>query len=195
MRQILTDALCRTRPPRAGRLEIADLRQAGLVLRVTANGARTFAFRFRHPLTRKTLRLTIGGYPAVNLEAARKRAREMAAQVGAGESPIDVRTAERAAAPARTFAALAERYLREYAERFKRPRSVEEDRRNLAVHVLPQWAKRDFRTIRRADIIALIESIISDANTPPRTGFTLSNRGFSRSPSTPNYLTPIRPPD
>src|SRR5262249_31090370 len=34
VRQILTDALCRTRPPRTGRLEIADLRQAGLVLRI-----------------------------------------------------------------------------------------------------------------------------------------------------------------
>jgi integrase len=145
------------RPPRDCRS-----RPSGLVLRVTANCARTFAFRFRHPLSRKTLRLTIGGYPAVNLEAARKRAREMAAQVGAGESPIDVRMAEREATPTRTFAALAERYLREYAERFKRPRSIEEDRRNLAVHVLPKWGKRDFRTIRRADIIALIESIISD---------------------------------
>jgi integrase len=86
----------------------------------------------------------------------------MAAQVGAGESPIDLRTAEREAAPTRTFAALAERYLREYAERFKRPRSIEEDRRNLAVHVLPRWGKRDFRAIRRADIITLVESIISD---------------------------------
>ena len=38
MRQILTDAACKTRPPRPGRLEIADLREAGLVLRVTTNG-------------------------------------------------------------------------------------------------------------------------------------------------------------
>src|SRR5262249_47656325 len=56
VRQILTDALCRTKPPRSGRLEIADLRQAGLVLRITSNGARSFAYRFRHPHSRKTLR-------------------------------------------------------------------------------------------------------------------------------------------
>src|SRR5262249_14554240 len=43
----------------------------------------------------------------------------------------------------------------------KRPRSAEEDRRNLAVHVLPKWAKRDFRTLRRADVIELIEKIVS----------------------------------
>ena len=161
MRQILTDALCRTKPPRIGRLEIADLRQAGLVLRITSNGARSFAYRFRHPHSRKTLRATVGPYPATTLEAARKRAKDMAAQVADGTNPIELRSAEREAAPARTFEALAARYLKEHAERHKRPRSAEEDRRNLAVHVLPKWSKRDFRTIRRADVIELIEAIVS----------------------------------
>ena len=145
MRRILTDALCRTKPPRSGRLEIADLRQAGLVLRITSNGARSFAYRFRHPHSRKTLRATIGPYPATTLEAARKRAKDMAAQVADGTNPIELRSAEREAAPARTFEALAARYLKEHAERHKRPRSAEEDRRNLAVHVLPKWSERDFR--------------------------------------------------
>jgi integrase len=162
VRQILTDALCRTKPPRSGRLEIADLRQAGLVLRITSNGARSFAYRFRHPHTRKTLRATIGPYPATPLEAARKRAKEMAVQVADGTNPIEARNAEREAARTRTLQALADRYLKEHAERHKRPRSAEEDRRNLAVHVLPKWAKRDFRTIRRADVIEVIESIVSD---------------------------------
>jgi integrase len=130
-------------------------------LRITSNGARSFAFRFRHPHTRKTLRATIGGYPAIGLESARRRAREMAAQVEAGGNPIEAKQSEREAAPARTFEALAHRYLREHAERHKRPRSAEEDRRNLAVHILPKWSKRDFRTIRRSDAIELIESIVS----------------------------------
>jgi integrase len=161
VRQILTDAACKTKPPRKGRLEIADLRQAGLVLRITSNGARSFAFRFRHPHTRKTLRATIGSYPATSLDSARKRARAMAAQVEAGGNPIESKKAEREAAPTRTFHALAVRYLKEHAERHKRPRSAEEDRRNLAVHILPKWAKRDFRAIRRADVIELIEAIVS----------------------------------
>ena len=160
MRQILTDVACKTKPPRTGRLEIADLRQAGLVLRITSNGARSFAYRFRHPHTRKTLRATIGPYPAVTLESARRRAKEMAAQVADGANPIEARNVEREAVPARTFEALAARYVREHATRHKRPRSAEEDRRNLAVHVLPKWSKRDFRTIRRADAIELIESIV-----------------------------------
>jgi integrase len=161
VRQILTDALCRTKPPSTGRLEIADLRQAGLVLRITPNGARSFAYRFRHPHTRKTLRATIGPYPATTLEAARRRAKEMAAQITDGTNPIEARNAERQAAPNRTFQALADRYMKEHAERHKRPRSAEEDRRNLTVHILPTWAKRDFRTIRRADVIEVIELIVS----------------------------------
>jgi len=51
--------------------------------------------------------------------------------------------------------------LKEHAERHKRPRSAEEDRRNLAIHVLPKWGRRDFRAIRRADAVELIESIVS----------------------------------
>ena len=160
MRQILTDVSCKTKAPRAGRIEIADLRQPGLVLRITAKGARTFGFRFRHPHTRKTLRSIVGSYPATGLEAARKRAREMATLVDAGQNPNEVKRAERDHAPKRTFQALADRYLREYAERRKRPASIEGDRLNLDVHILPKWAKRDYRTIRRADIIELIESII-----------------------------------
>jgi hypothetical protein len=111
VRQILTDALCRTKPPQTGRLEFADLRQAGLVLRITSRGARSFAYRFRHPESRKTLRATLGPYPATSLEAARKRAKEMAAQVTDGSNPIELRKAERQAAPVRTFEALAGRYM------------------------------------------------------------------------------------
>jgi integrase len=161
VRQILTDAACKAKAPRAGRLEIADLRHAGLVLRITASGARTFAYRFRHPVTRKTLRATIGTYPATTLESARKRAQEMATQVAAGTNPIEAKRSEREKAPTRTFQALADRYLKEHAERHKRPRSAEEDRRNLAVHILPKWGRRDYRSIKRADIIELIESIVS----------------------------------
>lgn len=161
MRAILTDALCKTKPPQAGRLEISDLRQSGLVLRVTPSGARSFGFRFRHPDSRSPLRITIGTYPTTSLEAARKRARDMASQVEAGVNPIEAKKIRREEVSTRTFQALSERFIKEHSERHKRPRSVEEDRRNLVLHVLPKWEKRDYRTIRRSDIIQLIEGIVS----------------------------------
>ena len=151
---------CAERSPRAAadsKLQTCDKRDSSYELPTTAL-ARSL---IRHPHTRKTLRATIGSYPATTLEVARKRAKEMAALIADGTNPIEARNAEREAAPTCTFEALASRYLKEHAERPKRPRSAEEDRRNLAVHILPKWAKRDFRAIRRADVIELIESIVS----------------------------------
>jgi integrase len=46
--------------------------------------------------------------------------------------------------------------MRSGTNAFARPK-----RRNLKIHVLPKWGERDFRTIRRADVIELIESIVS----------------------------------
>ena len=71
--------------------------------------------------------------------------------VEAGVNPIEARDRERQTADTRTFSALAGRYLREHAERHKRPRSAEEDRRNLALHVLPKWARREFRNFNPGD--------------------------------------------
>jgi Arm DNA-binding domain len=162
MRRILTDAHCRAvRPSTAGRIEIADLRCTGLSFRVTAKGARSWAFRFRDPANRRPLRATIGAYPDISLSAARVRADELRKLVAAGVNPIEHKRKQQADAPTRTFHALSERYLAEHAERKKRPRSVEEDRRNLRLHILPKWKARDYRNVTRADVIELLEGIVT----------------------------------
>jgi integrase len=162
MRRLLTDSYCKAeKPPSAGRLEVADQRCTGLAFRVTAKGARSWAFRFRDPLSRAPLRVTIGPYPDVSLSAARERADELRSMVAAGVNPIEHKRKERADAPTRTFQALSDRYLAEHAERKKRPRSVAEDRRNLNIHILPKWKGRDYRGITRADVIELLEAIVT----------------------------------
>ena len=55
---------------------------------------------------------------------------------------------------------LADRYLNEHARRFKK--SAEADAQALAVHVLPEWRRRDYTGIERADLIKLVEGIIGD---------------------------------
>jgi integrase len=77
------------------------------------------------------------------------------AQIAAGKNP----SAHKREASARSFAALAERYLTEHARRHKR--SAAKDERNLRLHILPRWANRDFASITRADVIALIERLVS----------------------------------
>jgi hypothetical protein len=100
----LTDAFVRSQPPpAAGRLEIADSRCAGLVLRITAAGARSWSYRYRDKATGRPTRLTIGAYPAVTLTAARSQADAMRREVAGGGDPADRKRRDRAEAGARSF--------------------------------------------------------------------------------------------
>ena len=85
----------------------------------------------------------------------------MRAEVAAGINPVERKRQDRATAPDRTFKALAERYMKEHAERHKRPRSVAEDRRNLDLHILPRWEKRPYAGITRSDVVELLEGLIA----------------------------------
>jgi integrase len=162
MQRSLTDTFCKSTPaPSKGRTEWADVRCAGLEFRVTADGARSWTFRFRDPTSRRTLRASIGSYPDIGLSAARKKADDLRRKVADGINPVEARRQERADSQSRTFRSLAERYMTEHARRHKRPRSVEEDDRNLNKHILQKWEKRDYRKIRRADAIELIEGIVA----------------------------------
>jgi integrase len=79
-------------------------------------------------------------------------------------------TSARKRGGAKTFGALADRYLKEHADRHKRPASAAADRRNLTRHVLPKWQNRPYASIRRADVIELVEGLIQ------RGTQTLANR-------------------
>lgn len=169
MRKLLTDSHCKAVPaPPRGRLEITDLRCAGLAFRVTANGARSWAFRFRDPKTGKSTRATIGTYPDVGLGDARTTADALRATVAAGTNPVEQKRTKRATAHERSFAAVAERFMVEHSRRKKR--SSDGDDRNLNLHVLPKWKNRQIEDIRRADVIALVEELVQ-GGTP-----TLANR-------------------
>jgi integrase len=161
MRKALTDTFLRAlEPPPHGRLEYADVTCRGLEFRITKGGAQSWSYRYRAPITGKLSRLTIGPYPTVTLAEARLRADELRKGVANGESPSETRRRARREAPGRTFKALSERYLAEYARRTKK--SAGRDERNLALHVLPVWSDSDYGAIRRRDVIELIEGIISD---------------------------------
>ena len=112
--------------------------------------------------------MTLGPYPDIGLGRAREQANAMRGTVAAGGDPAQHRREERGGA--KTFGALADRYLKEHADRHKRPASAAADRRNLRKHVLPKWQNRPHAAIRRADVIALVEGIIATGKQ------TLANR-------------------
>jgi integrase len=167
MRKVLTDTFLKTLPaPARGRTEAADLRCSGLTFRKTDKGAASWCFRFRDPVTRKLQRFTIGSYPDVTLSQARAKGDELRRQVAAGDNPVTVKRQEREAAHTRTFDALADKFLARHVKRNgQKKKSLAVDRRNLALHVRPQWGKRRYDSITRRDVIELIEGMV-DAGKP-----------------------------
>jgi integrase len=168
----LTDAFLRSvKPPASGRLEISDLRCGGLTLRITPNAVKSWSYRFRDRTTGRLARATIGQYPTVNLSAARARADAMRQEVADGGNPAERKQQDRATAAAKSFGALAKRYLCEHSRRKKRSHAADE--RNLRKHILPRWQNRSYASIKRADVIELVEGLVT-AGKP-----TLANRVHS----------------
>ncbi|MEE8247145.1 MAG: Arm DNA-binding domain-containing protein, partial [Alphaproteobacteria bacterium] len=81
------------KPPKGKRTEVFDSDAAGLALRITDKGARSWSVYFRFEDAtgqRKNQRMTLGGYPAIGIAEARRQAREARDQAAGG---IDPRTA------------------------------------------------------------------------------------------------------
>ncbi len=150
--EILTDLKVKTiKPPAAGRIEVWDARELGLVLRVTSNGKKSWALQYRTNVydgtgRRKTKKVTLGAYGEgggkITLAEARRLAVKTKAAVADGEDPSQLKVEDRAAAIAdgrrRNIVSLAtaiERYARRHEQdssiwkRHERPRIL---RRELA---------------------------------------------------------------
>jgi integrase len=160
MKKPLTDTLIRTiAAPASSRVEFSDERCSGLTFRVTANGVRSWSFRFRDPRSNRLTRATLGTYPDLSLAEAREKAIDMRRSVAKGANPVEDKRREREQAISRTFGALADRYLKEHARRFKK--TAEADERALRVHILPKWRPRPYYSIGRRDVIELCEGIVA----------------------------------
>jgi hypothetical protein len=72
-------------PPDAGRLTFLDAEVDGLQLRVTSTGTKTFSV-YRRVKGGNAERITLGRYPGLPLEAARRKAREVVADLAQGTS-------------------------------------------------------------------------------------------------------------
>jgi hypothetical protein len=92
MKKPLTDTLIRTiAAPASGRVEFSDERCSGLTFRVTANGVRSWSFRFRDPRSNGLTRATLGTYPALSLAEAREKAIDMRRCVAKGTTWVEKR--------------------------------------------------------------------------------------------------------
>jgi integrase len=161
MKTKLTDHVLRSlqRPHEEAR-EIWDTALNGFGVRATAQGTVAFFVKRRPRGRRDFVRLTLGRYPLLGLSDARQRARDALRRLEDGIDPREeaaeqARIAKRNAA--HTFAAVAEAFIARHVVTKRSARSIEQlIRREL----IPRWGERPITTIKRADVIELIDEIV-----------------------------------
>ncbi len=145
----------------------------GFGLRIFGSGKRSYLIQYK--AAGRTRRITIGPHGPITPNQARTRALALLSEVKSGGDPAEDRAGDRKAA---TVAQLAERYMAEWAGLHKRPRSAEEDARNLRLHVLPAFGLRKVRDITKHDVEKLHAalSVERDGDSPERSTPARANR-------------------
>jgi hypothetical protein len=149
----LTDRFCSTAKPLKGRTDYFDATVAGLALRVTDHGHRSWCFHYRSPRDGKRARATIG--PIRYKPRAARGRRWKRAHVDA-EAPRVGLAGQGAAGM--TVAALADAYLAdpEKAEL----RSLAEIERRLRKNVVPIIGDVKIAELRRRDVRTVPDAIL-----------------------------------
>ena len=129
----------------------------GFGLRLMTSGVKTYQLQYRDSEGR-SYRTTLGRHSVLGLYGARRLARQKMAAALLGQDP----TAGKSPIPkGPTFAELADRYLRQHAEVYKKNRSVHEDGRLLRKVILPRLGLEDVPSITRADVATLHYSLVA----------------------------------
>lgn len=119
----------------------------GFGLRVNPGGSKSFVLDYRQG--RRKRRLALGRYGALTVAQARKLAQERLAEIAKGADPVAER---RHRAKAETVRELADLYIERHALPKKKPKSIEEDRRMLRLHILPAMGSTPVESVKRADV-------------------------------------------
>src|SRR6516162_3236913 len=153
----LTQAIVNSMKLPAGKDEdtIADRDAPGLKLRVRREGARVYIFQRR--FAGQNPKILIGDAASWTLEAARRRAREMAVDMDNGIDPRVAKTA-RIEASKTIFEAVMRDYL-EARQRHMKPRSLEECKRHLEKHWAP-FHKLPIAGIERATVAGRLRELV-----------------------------------
>jgi integrase len=158
--------------PETGRTYLHDAKEAGLVLMVTAARRKTFQLYKKHK--GRPVRVTLGTWPEITVEQARKKARDAKADLDAGINPNDALRQER---QEMTFVDLFNQYMERHAK--VRKRTWKEDQ-NQFDRYLGSLANKKLSTITRKDVAALHGKIGKTAPTAANRLLALLSSAFGR---------------
>lgn len=139
-------------PELGRRNDYQDIKTPGLQLRVTPSGTKTFSVLRRVHGTLE--RITIGRYPDVSIEQARRKAAEINSDIAKGLNPGEVKRGRKAEL---TFSDL----FQEYLERHSKPtkRTWAEDDSKYRTYLAKPLGNKKLSAIDRASIAAIHSSI------------------------------------
>jgi integrase len=168
----------------------------GLYLVVQPTGAKAWCVRFRH--RGQPRKLTLGGWPGIDLKTARELAAKALRRNAEGIDPAREKILARAA-QVDSVDRIVEEFLQRHVRRSNRPRTQEETTRIFSLHVLPRWRGRLIRDIKRHDVIDLIDRIVGggspvSANRTLTAIKTLFNWAIARDIVTSSPAQGLRPP-
>jgi integrase len=140
------------------RLTVHDAKVAGLQLRVTSRGVKTFSL-FRRMKNGEPERVTLGRYPTMTIQTARKRAAAINNAIEGGANPAEAKRAHKAEA---TFGSLFSEYLERHAK--PRKRTWREDLAKYERHLAKPLGSRKLSTIGRAELASVHSALTKDGH-------------------------------
>ncbi len=137
-----------------------DIKNSGLQLRITSTGVKTFSV-YRRIKRGEPERITLGRYPDMTIEQARREAVRIAADISDGKNPAEVKRGHKAEL---TFSEL----FGDYMERHSKPKKKTwfEDQAQFRLYLEKPLGKKKLSTIDRKSI-AHIHSSITKAGYAP----------------------------
>src|SRR5262249_42762230 len=166
MTVLTTRFVAAAKPKRNGagdtvRAEYPDAACPGLHLVVQPTGTRSWAFRFRRRTDRKSVKLTLGkaGEGGLSLAAARHAAAAVRHRLEQGVVPVTRVTDVSDGGAGDKIETAVATFLELYVRRKNRASSARATERIFNGIVMPAWRGRTIDSIRRRDVIELVEGV------------------------------------
>jgi len=131
----------------------------GFAVEVQPSGLKSWKFIYDFVGQRR--KLTLGNYPDMGLQEARKAFQEARRLLAQGIDPAEQKQRNREAQKAERLEPTVTDLAAEFVEKYSKPkkRTWEEDERILHKDVIPAWGKRKAKDITRRDVALLVDKV------------------------------------